>query len=185
MPPPSVSKSQVARIEWALLLYSERRFDEMLTVVDQIRAASPNLIMVDIYSGLAHAGAGRYETALASFELARKRDDGPDLIALAGYCQGRLGRKDAARAALEQLSGFAPVIAIPPYYRAYVLAGLGDLDSMFAELNRCIDVRSGAVVGYAWRGLIADAIWDPFHQDRRWPALLQRVGLPTPVPPTR
>lgn len=181
MPPPTVDGSQVARIEWTLLLYSERRFEEMLEVIDEMRAASPNLIMNEIYSGLAHAGAGRFPSALAAFERARTRDDGPDLIALSAYCRGRLGRSAEARAALDQLAGFSPIIDISPYYRAYVHAGLGDRDAVFAELHRAVDVRSGAVVGYAWRGLIADAIWDPFRDDPRWGPLLKRVGLPSPA----
>lgn len=181
MPPPTVSRSQVARIEWTLLLYSERRFDEMLGVIEEMRAVSPNLIMNEIYSGLAHAGAGRFEPALAAFERARARDDGPDLIALSAYCRGRLGRSAEARAALDRLADFSPVIDITPYYRAYVHAGLDDRDGVFAELHRAVDVRSGAVVGYAWRGLIADAIWDPFRNDPRWGSLLKRVGLSSPI----
>jgi tetratricopeptide (TPR) repeat protein len=161
----------------ALQFHAERDFRGMLDVVRRMQAAKPGLILHRIYGGLARAGLGEFELAQQEFARAREQEDAPDLMALEAYCLGRLGQMPEARALLRRLDGFAPVLEVSPYFRAYALAGLGDRDAMFAELDRAVEQRSPHVVGYAWRGLVEDSIWDAHRADPRWKGLLRRAGL--------
>lgn len=161
----------------ALQLYAERDFAAMLDQTRVMAEARPNLILPRIYAGLAYAGLGDYDKALAEFNFARAREDAPDLMALAAYCHGKRGEREEALALLKRLDDFAPVVEVSPYYRAYVFAGLNDADQVFAQFDAALATRSGHLVGYSWRGLLKDAIWIPFHGDPRWTPLVAKVGI--------
>ena len=69
----------------------------------------------------------------------------------------------------------SPANARPPAFNiAMAYAGLGDSDAAFSWLER----------GYEERGSFMDGVkvtpaFEPLHGDRRWDALLRRMGLAT------
>ena len=63
---------------------------------------------------------------------------------------------------------------LPPFWPAFLYAGLNDRDQAFAWLERAYQEHDWCIMY-----LKVDAIWDPIRPDPRFKRLLQRVELPT------
>ena len=61
---------------------------------------------------------------------------------------------------------------MPPYAMALVHAGLGEPDAVFARLDEAYDARDVHLVF-----LPVDPRWDPYRDDPRFRALLERCGF--------
>ena len=108
------------------------------------------------------------------FELARARDlsGNSEAIATIGFVMGRLGRRDEARAGLEQLKQRAATGYVPPYAFAMVHNALGEYDEALEWLERGIEQRDPKMtflkVAFQWKNL---------HADPRFQHLLARINL--------
>jgi hypothetical protein len=82
---------------------------------------------------------------------------------------GLAGRKREAREVLRELEA----AAVSPYRIATVHLALGDVPTTFAWLQRASRERDHWMV---W--LKVDPMFEPLRGDRRFPALLRKVGFP-------
>ena len=57
---------------------------------------------------------------------------------------------------------------------ATIHGSAGNADSAFYWLNRAVDVKDGALIA---NSVPCDNAFEPFHSDRRFEALLRRVGM--------
>ena len=97
----------------------------------------------------------------------------PDVIALGGYTLARAGRRREALATLEDLRRLASPREPSPFLVALVYVGLEDMDRAFEWLEKALEARS-----WELPLLKVDPIFDTLRADRRFPALLDRLGLP-------
>jgi TolB-like protein/Flp pilus assembly protein TadD len=126
--------------------------------------------------GLVYEQQGRFEDALAAFQKAHEGSGGnPATLGSMGRVLALAGRSSEAAALLQQLDEIAARAYVPPYYAALVQTSLGNFDAAFACLeDSCLKHDLWLV----W--LKCDPRFDALRGDRRFQALLSRIGLATP-----
>ncbi len=88
-----------------------------------------------------------------------------------GHLSARLGRREEAQAALEELRRRALDGYVPIVYEAHVLVGLGNRDEAFRLYEVACQQRSGLLL---WARV--DAFMDPLRSDPRFGALLETIS---------
>jgi len=81
------------------------------------------------------------------------------------------GQRAAALAELDRVLKFSKERYVPAYDIALIYAALADTENTFLWLDRAVEDRSTLMVFLA-----RDPMFDAFHSDPRWNALVQRVG---------
>ena len=89
-----------------------------------------------------------------------------------GHAYAVSGRKDEARAVIEQLNELSKHSYVSPYRVAAIYIGLGEKEQAFAWLDRAYEERDGWLI---WLNL--DPVLDPVRTDKRFKNLLRKVGL--------
>jgi TolB-like protein/Tfp pilus assembly protein PilF len=134
-----------------------------------------NYSMAHVGLGLAYTRKGMSERAVAETQKARAQSDGrrPDIIALHGYVLARAGRREEALTTLDDLRRIAGARGPSPFLVATVYVGLEDTDRAFEWLGKSLETRE-------WQlpMLKGEVMFDPLRSDSRFPALLDRLGLP-------
>ncbi len=83
------------------------------------------------------------------------------------------GKRDEARAVLDELKKRATERYVPPYAFALVHHGLGERGEAFAWLERGIEQRDPKMIFLKF-----EPKWNNLHGDPRFQDLLRRVGFP-------
>jgi tetratricopeptide (TPR) repeat protein len=145
---------------------SERYFD-------QARAFESGNTLALWGAGLALMALGRHDEAVAILEEANTPSHrGGFIHGSLGWALAVAGRVDEARAVLEELHA-RPAPAPTVVAEAWLLAALGDAEAGWEVLERA-EKECQAMLAYA-----ATPGFDPFRADPRFPALVERLGLPT------
>ena len=127
-----------------------------------------------LWLGRTYQELGRLNDALAEFQqVEEKLPEWPVSIAARGFVAGAAGRTDEAQNTLAELRRLAGKKFVTSYGVALVHAGLGQIDSAFAWLDKALDERSHWLV---WLRL--DPRWKGLRSDPRFAELVRRVGFP-------
>jgi DNA-binding winged helix-turn-helix (wHTH) protein/TolB-like protein/Flp pilus assembly protein TadD len=118
------------------------------------------------------AASGNLDAALLEAGEAHRLSGNAKSLTRRGYVLGRMGRHTDARDVLREAERLARESFVPPYEISVVHAGLGDADGLFAALERAYAVRDANLVF-----LPVDPKMDPFRDDPRFRALLDRCGF--------
>lgn len=167
--------SPLMRLVSAQVAYQARDFGAAERHARDIIARDPNLWAGRINLAQALAAQQRFDEALAETAEAMRLDGNTKGLTLRGYILARMGRTAEARAALREAETLAGDGFFPPYTSAVIHAGLGDADGLFAALERAYAVRDANLVF-----LPVDPKMDPFRDDPRFRALLDRCGFVRP-----
>jgi eukaryotic-like serine/threonine-protein kinase len=153
--------------------YWNRQFDQAIPEMSNVLEIDPNFPIAHIYLGLALHASGRRKEA---FEHCRKAiaamDNSPMGVSVLGHFYGVAGETANGSAVLDDLKQLAGTRYVSACWAALVHIGLGDLDAAFAALGRGIEVHASEL---AW--IAIDPIYDGLRTDKRYPDLLQRMGL--------
>ena len=98
--------------------------------------------------------------------------DHPTTIAVLGYACAASGRSSEAREALNRLQKLSEEGTVLPFAMALLYTGLGEKDEAFAWLEKSREERDPQLT---W--VRADPELECLHSDRRFSALLGRMGL--------
>jgi tetratricopeptide (TPR) repeat protein len=123
--------------------------------------------------GLAYEGAGHYDLAIRSFEVAAEIEEHAMNIGALGNLFGLTGKRAKARHALARLRSVAKTKTVSPYFYALISAGLEETD----EAVRCLE--EAYVEGCEWlihAGVEPDEIIGAVPRASR--RLIGKVGLP-------
>jgi DNA-binding winged helix-turn-helix (wHTH) protein/Flp pilus assembly protein TadD len=127
----------------------QRDFDAAIELGRKGVELHPYLHVVRVNYGEALECAGRFEEALAQYQVASViAPDVPWLRALEGACQARLGRKGDAGAILEGLQVLRRSEYVDAYYMAILCAAMGHAGQAAAELERAVAENSAWL--YMW-----------------------------------
>jgi TolB-like protein/Flp pilus assembly protein TadD len=123
-------------------------------------------------SSLANVALGHFEEGIAAAQRAvALSHGGPHFVGLLGWALATAGRKDEARALLDDLRA-QPAGAPAIVSEGWLLGALGEIDAAFEVFARAEDGYQGWLVCSRLPG------FDPVRADPRFPALLERLGLP-------
>ncbi|HEU4952942.1 MAG TPA: protein kinase, partial [Gemmatimonadales bacterium] len=122
---------------------------------------------------------GRFEEALALVQEGVALSGRWSLLLSAlGHVCGRMGRRAEALAVLEEMEAQSRERFVPRYHRSVIHYGIGDPESMLAEMEAGVKERSGVV---AWLAVDPHTNW--LRGRPRYDALVRELGLTTALPP--
>jgi DNA-binding winged helix-turn-helix (wHTH) protein/tetratricopeptide (TPR) repeat protein len=155
------------------LLYRAGRIDEAIAKLRHTVAMEPGFVMTRYRLGLALEARGQYQDALAEFGAMQPSASDP--LGLTGIARTRalMGEQDEARRLLAELQAIARTTYVPAATLADVHVALGEHDQAIRQLELAIEERAILAM---W--LPTERHWDPLRSHPRFPALLERVGLP-------
>ncbi len=157
-----------------LARYWAGQYDRALDDLGHTAELNKDFFLTRLYLGLAQAGKGRFDLAIAEAEAARRLEPSdPSSVALYGYACARAGRKAEALRALEDLRVLGEKRFVPALMVAPIHVGLGDKDKAFECLEKAYEERAGRLV---YLGVAP--IFDPLRSDPRFHGLLRRLRLP-------
>ncbi|HET6363141.1 MAG TPA: BTAD domain-containing putative transcriptional regulator [Gemmatimonadota bacterium] len=164
--------SPSAHAELAHALLANDRPDEALVHLEQIAAVRPPLLRTSPLLAQAYGKKGMWREAVATMEPRARAGDSGDL-ALYAYMLARGGRREEALGIGEELierwdAGEALAVDV-----AIVYAGLGELDSAFAWIDRAED--PGALRN-RYITLMAP-IFEDLRRDPRFNRVRERLGI--------
>jgi Flp pilus assembly protein TadD len=141
---------------------------------------SRRAIMIDsafwighVQLGQAYAQTGETELALEALKDAARFSGGNSkALSFTGYLLAKTGRTSEAREVLSKMEADSRQRYVPPYAMAFIHAGLGDREAVFAWLDKAYAARDVHLIY-----LPVDAKWDPYRTDRRFEALIARCGF--------
>jgi tetratricopeptide (TPR) repeat protein len=153
--------------------YEARQFQDSLGPYQDALAIDPRYAVAIINLGRAFEQMRMYPRAQQAYQsiLAFAPDD-PALLALVAHLDAISGKSAAARKIISQLRQMGKTRYVPSLYVAMVYTGLGNKDQAFSWFDRAYAERCDYLVY-----LPTDPMADPLRSDRRFPALLERLGL--------
>jgi len=201
----------VACISYAIHLYALQRFDEAVTQARRAQQLDPASPFINTWAGAAYFFARRTKEGVASLQKALELDPSyydarivlartyvakgmyeqaiaelekaltfnarqPPVLGALAHAYARAGNREKARQLVEELMRNRERGNLPTFPLVWAYAGLGDKDQAFAWLERSYEERRQRMV---W--LNVDPLLDPLRSDPRFPDLVRRVGLPSPV----
>lgn len=155
------------------LLYQARHYDEATRELRTVVQARPSQGAALWFLGFVLIELRAFDEAIAVLERAAELSDraASDLGVLA-RAYGRAGRVDDARRIISELEDRARQRYVPPAVFVNAYMGVGDYDAVFAALDRAYREHSNVILT-----LRSHPLYDPIRTDRRFLALLHKVGL--------
>ncbi len=151
-------------------LVRQRRLDEALAAAKRTMEIDPNYVYFEPALATVYREQGKLSDALDIYIRVVQNSGQPS--AGLGITYARLGKKEEARRVIEKLIERARTKYYAGDQIAAVYAALGEKDAAFQWLNRAADERSGGI-----HVMATGHEFDTLHDDPRFPALLQRIGL--------
>ncbi|MBA3948554.1 MAG: tetratricopeptide repeat protein, partial [Acidobacteria bacterium] len=164
--------SPLLRVLSAQAAYQARDFDAAERHARQAIVIDRNFWAGHVGLAQALAAQGDLDGALVEADEAHRLSGNVKGLVRRGYVLGRMGRHAEAREVLREVERLARVSFVPPSEISLVYAGLGDADGLFAALERAYAVRDVNLVF-----LPVDPKMDPFRDDPRFHALIERCGF--------
>jgi TolB-like protein/Flp pilus assembly protein TadD len=151
---------------------NENRLDDAAELVERIRQVEPQSTWVPVMSGWVENLRGNSETALEYFAEA---PDGPSAWgrAITHYDLGQDAASDAALEELKEVAGYEIQVATVYAYRKHI-------DEAFEWLDRAYESHDGSMIEIR----MYKVLFAPLHDDPRWHALVEKLGLSDEVATT-
>jgi len=145
--------------------------DEGLARLQKTFELEPNFWLAHLFAASAYSQKGMYTEAIAEATRARDLSSGnAEAIATIGYALAMSGKRDEARAVLDELKKRATERYVPPYDFALIYNGLGERDEAFTWLERGVEQRDPKMIF-----LRVEPKWDTLRDDPRFVSLLERM----------
>jgi TolB-like protein/tRNA A-37 threonylcarbamoyl transferase component Bud32 len=151
-----------------------RRYDLAIEQGRQTTGLFPDFLPGHAYLGLALLESGKPKEAIPELEASQKLADIVVIFTWLIRAHHAAGDHATAAKLLKELEARREYL--PPYYMAALYAHMGDRDRAFAELDRAVLERTGALV---WTKV--DPALDPLRKDARFARVLATVERRRPA----
>lgn len=170
--------SLIIREEIAGAFLFGRRYDEAISQTRDILEMDSRCVFAYIDFSVALERSGRFEEALAELNKALSlENENVFVLSLIGFVNARMGEKHRGIEILERLDKLSSRKYVSPFHVARVHLGLGNTDEAFQALERGCDGRD-----YNMLYLLVDPTFESLHLDKRFSAMVSRIGLPCSGP---
>ena len=146
--------------------------DEALAQLQKTSELEPNFWMPHLFAASAYIEKGMYAEAIAESRKERELSGG-NVIPFGTYALAKSGRRDEARAALEELLKLSETKYVPPYNVALIYNALDMRDDALKWLEKGYEQRDPTMTF-----LKVEPKWNNLRSDPRFANLMRRVGLP-------
>ncbi len=155
-------------------LYYLQQYDQAITVLKTSLALDPNYLLAHLWLARTYQEKKMFSEALAEYNRTLKiyRNWSVALGAI-GYVYGITGRKQEAEKMLDSLTRLSSLSFISPYVFALVYTSLNDKENAFRCLDQAYTDHANWMV---WLKL--DPRWRLLYDDKRYAALVEKMGLP-------
>jgi DNA-binding winged helix-turn-helix (wHTH) protein/TolB-like protein/Tfp pilus assembly protein PilF len=160
----------IAKTRAASLLYFAHRYDEAIAQITESLALDDRPGIAHALLGRVYLHTGRYDLALAEF--AQIHGPTPGSFGDVGQALALSGRRAEALAELDRVLKLSAQRYVPAGDVASIYASLGDTENALAWLDRALQQRA-SMLGF----LAQNPAFDGLHDDPRFAALVDRVGL--------
>ncbi|MFL6603459.1 MAG: winged helix-turn-helix domain-containing tetratricopeptide repeat protein [Steroidobacteraceae bacterium] len=160
----------IAKTRAASLLYFARRYEEAIAQITESLALDDRPGIAHALLGRVYLHTGRYNLALAEF--AQTRGPTPGSYGDVGQALALSGRRSEALAELDRVLKLSVQRYVPAVDIASIYASLGDTENALTWLDRALQQRA-STLGF----LAQNPTFDRLHDDPRFAALVDRVGL--------
>jgi serine/threonine-protein kinase len=166
--------SMISNTATGWVYYYNNRFDEAVAQLRRTLDLDPTFLQAHYWLGLSYAGLGRTEDSLAEFQRCVEIGGrNPMTVAGLAYGHAAAGHSDEARALLRETVEMARERYVSAYFRAQVLAALGDSGPALDALFDALDERAH------WLAFIGiDPTMGPLRGQPRFDEVVRRVGVP-------
>jgi len=159
-------------LEGQFLIYAGQP-DEALDRLRKTSELEPNFWMPHLFASNAYIQKEMYTEAVSEARLTRKLSPlQTTSVAIESYALAKLGRRDEARAALDELLKLSRGRFVPPCHIALIYNGLGEQDEALAWLQRGFEQRDTRMTF-----LKIDPKCNNLRSEPRFFDLMQRLDL--------
>jgi tetratricopeptide (TPR) repeat protein/TolB-like protein len=148
-----------------------RRYDEAISQHLLVSQLAPDYGLPYFGLGLAYAGKGLFDDAIAHFTNANPMKCRSLLRGQLGYCYARAGRRDEALQELGALNERSPHYVSPMSFAA-IYAGLNDPQQALHHLERALEVHDTSLPVN-----LLNPEFDALRSEPRFQSIRQRLGL--------
>jgi adenylate cyclase len=148
-----------------------RRYDEAISQHMLVSQLAPDYGLPHFGLGLAYAGKGMYEDAIAHFTNANQLKCRSLLRGQLGYCYAMAGRRQEALQEIGALNERSSHYVSPVSFAA-IYAGLGDKEQALHHLERALEARDTSLPVN-----LLNPEFDNLRNEPRLRTLRQRLGL--------
>ena len=165
--------SLIVSTQLAWINYLARRYDETIAQANVALKMDKTFFPAHRYQALAFQAQGKHAEAVAELQQAVASSRGSILVkAELAHALARAGKRDEAKAILQELEQLARQRSITAYYFALIHLGLNDKERALQALDKAFDEKSERLV---W--LKVDPRFDGLRNEVRFRDLLERIGL--------
>jgi DNA-binding winged helix-turn-helix (wHTH) protein/TolB-like protein len=151
-------------------LYYARRYDESVRLLEKVLALDERADNARAFLIRNLIVKGEYERAIAEYD--KRPLQMPGSHAHRAQALALSGQRAAALVELERVLELSKQRYVAGYDIALIYAALADTENTFAWLERAMEDRS-TMISF----LAQDPMFDAFHGDPRWAALIRRIGI--------
>jgi DNA-binding winged helix-turn-helix (wHTH) protein/TolB-like protein len=151
-------------------LYYARRYDESVRLLEKVLALDERADNARAFLIRNLIVTGEYDRAIAEYD--KRPLQMPGSNAHRAQALALSGRRAAALVELERVLKLSKERYVAGYDIALIYAALADTENTFAWLERAMEDRSTMI-----NFLAQDPMFETFHSDPRWAALIRRIGI--------
>ncbi len=153
--------------------FTRRRYARATEIFRGTVASYPSWSSAYISLGYGLAQERKFDESLAALQKARLYSaDAPSALEAYGYVAALAGKKEEARAILQQLQAVGRTRRVSSYDIAMIYAATNEQEQAFRWLDRAITERDPWMI---WLGVHPE--WDALRSDPRFSRLLTRLNL--------
>jgi tetratricopeptide (TPR) repeat protein len=155
-------------------LYYLHRYDEAIATLKTSLTLNPGYGLARIWLARCYLEKKMYKEALEeNYRVLKVNTTWPVALAAIGYIYGITGRRQEAKNILDSMIRLSGSKYVTPYGLALIYTALNDKENAFKCLDQAYADRANWLV---WLKL--DPRWQMLYDDKRYSALVKKVGLP-------
>jgi tetratricopeptide (TPR) repeat protein len=149
-----------------------RRVDEAISQHLLVSKLAPDYVLPHFGLGLAYAGKGMFQDAIAHFTNASQLKCRSLLSGQLGYCYAMTNRRDEALREIGNLTTRSETHYVSPVSFASIYSGLGDKEKAQSYLEQALEAHDPSLPVQ-----LLNPEFDSLRNESRFQALRQRIGL--------